>query len=573
MKHLRLTRLLTALLAGGCLLLNSPVAHGQESDPHFRQYLQERLRTNSIPSVPSLSSYSPSAQRNGPCDILFNGDFEAQNSVPYRVNNLHGGNGVTSAYEVPIPSDLTGWESPTQATPDYCATNATDPMARPATAAYGPFTPFGTGNVGAVGVGSILGSNETSEYVSRTQSLAPGRYYTQFKVNLSQNATAATCGVTSGFGLQVTATLPTAPAGNVRGFVSQVPANKRVYNSTPIGNNNINAWTDIRGQFDVFDGDNTITIGLFDRSSANMFWLTGRDTNVQRTYMFVDNVELFKIPIAGPDISLVSCSGNPATATLGVGCDIPGAAYQWRQQSGGQSVPVANGNSMSLSISITATTVYYLDVFLPDGSVYTTSATVTVTPATAPAAPDVFYVWEAHNTWESMAFYQIANYNPLLTYTVTTLTRGISAFVDYSATPNVSPTIRIKTSGLRPEGDFTVTATGPCAFSTTSDPVTVYFVYDPPITPLIALSPNPATEEVLLQLTTEGRPSDKATSQGGGISSVQVYDAFGKLRLEQSGESATTVRLRVAALPPGLYTVQTRYSNNQLHRQKLEITR
>ncbi|MEJ7658769.1 MAG: hypothetical protein WKG07_03650 [Hymenobacter sp.] len=72
--------------------------------------------------------------------------------------------------------------------------------------------------------------------------------------------------------------------------------------------------------------------------------------------------------------------------------------------------------------------------------------------------------------------------------------------------------------------------------------------------------PNPATNEVQISQTGESAPVARASSAGRtptaaatGISTVRLYDSYGRLRLEQAATAhgARAVRLGLSKLPPG----------------------
>lgn len=93
----------------------------------------------------------------------------------------------------------------------------------------------------------------------------------------------------------------------------------------------------------------------------------------------------------------------------------------------------------------------------------------------------------------------------------------------------------------------------------------------------LALAPNPAADEVTVQAADEDpAPNARASAApaaGPGIEMVRLYDSYGRLRLEQAGRAARTLRLRVSALPAGLYVAHLVATDGTVSRQQLQISR
>lgn len=93
----------------------------------------------------------------------------------------------------------------------------------------------------------------------------------------------------------------------------------------------------------------------------------------------------------------------------------------------------------------------------------------------------------------------------------------------------------------------------------------------------MALAPNPAADEVTVQAADEDpAPNARASTApaaGPGIETVRLYDSYGRLRLEQAGRAARTLRLRVSALPTGLYVAHLVATDGTVSRQQLQISR
>ncbi|MCC2546559.1 T9SS type A sorting domain-containing protein [Hymenobacter sp. BT175] len=361
------------LLVFGALLLPGRV-FAQQDALVFQKQWDQMAREHARVAAPVAPS-AVSALRNGPCDLAPNGDFEAQGQAPTRINNVGGGSPGAGVPNDPIPSQLQNWISPTAGTPDFYANNGTTADIRPATAIYGPFVPFA--GQGSVGLGARMeyvdaGGNwrdRVAEYVEAPVSLTPGRYYGQFQVELTRNAAASNCGFNSGFGFQLSnGRLPGANDG-MRDFLPLTFVG--VLSTQPVDQSYVDSWHRVSGQFTV-SGENTLTLGFFNPDSPDYFPLPGRNPDVPNTYVFVDNVELFRIPTAGPK---VVCSMQ--AVEIGEGCPIPGATYEWRVR--GTSTVIST--SLPATVAPTTTTSYELTVILPDGSTYTTSTSVSACPA------------------------------------------------------------------------------------------------------------------------------------------------------------------------------------------------
>jgi hypothetical protein len=54
---------------------------------------------------------------------------------------------------------------------------------------------------------------------------------------------------------------------------------------------------------------------------------------------------------------------------------------------------------------------------------------------------------------------------------------------------------------------------------------------------------------------------------------VQVYDGYGRLRLNHPGQGAASVRLPLGTLPAGLYVVHILRGQAVVHRQRLQVTK
>ncbi|GAB3877179.1 hypothetical protein GCM10028824_36650 [Hymenobacter segetis] len=167
----------------------------------------------------------------------------------------------------------------------------------------------------------------------------------------------------------------------------------------------------------------------------------------------------------------------------------------------------------------------------------------------------------------------ITNFNPAYTYTMvgTDVSPRPSALGAGTSVPNSSKFFVQGNATWTPGGTFTIVASNSCG----SSPVQQFDVTYPPCDPnpyeRYAISPNPAADEVVVH-TNESNSASKGRAANG-LTSVQIYDSYGTLRLEQRGENALDVRLRVAKLPEGLYTVHLLRNGKVVERQNIQIKR
>ncbi|MFD2787879.1 hypothetical protein [Hymenobacter rubripertinctus] len=338
------------------------------------------------------------------------------------------------------------WSSPTGGTPDYYATNATDPMVVPATAVYGPFTPIGTGSIGLFARRAYSTFDPVSEYVSAPISLGSGHYYAQLRVNITSNTNAANQGIASGFGIQFsTGQLPDANV-QMRSYLR--PNNSGVLSSNLIGQAYVNNWSQapISGQFDLPSGATVATIGLFNDSPTALTPLPNRNSAILNTYFFVDDVQIFRVPTAGPNIPCVGSAG----VSIGEGCLIPGATYRWLSSINSGPFSGSYPSTLNITVSPSATTTYQLTVTLPDGSTYVTSTVV----GTAPPMPTIQDPTDLDGCDILGGVFTITNYNPQYTYTVSA-GGSIRLFPGLNTTYG---TISVKANGKSGEGYITVVA-------------------------------------------------------------------------------------------------------------------
>jgi len=215
-----------------------------------------------------------------------------------------------------------------------------------------------------------------------------------------------------------------------------------------------------------------------------------------------------------------------------------------------------------------------------DGAGGTLTATLTSDcgnlTLTAPvyAGPPVGPVFEQLDPsdicYSKTGYFRIVNYSPALAYTVRAT--GASAFNDGGGT------FRIKGGGNSQQATFSVTAANGCGTSTNSGG---YVSFACPQAYLVY--PNPAADELTVEPTggpeanantpAARKPEAAAMAESTGISAVRIYDNYGQLRLEQAGNEAKTVRLRVNSLPAGFYVVHILRGGQVMSRQQLKIER
>lgn len=184
---------------------------------------------------------------------------------------------------------------------------------------------------------------------------------------------------------------------------------------------------------------------------------------------------------------------------------------------------------------------------------------------------------------DNSQYFKITNYNSQFTYHIVVNSFGSNALPAYLGhsytnssgvvvTPANRSTFRIKGGAGITGATFSVTATNNCdggQFSTTASELDASY---PDCSFLsgresYSLYPNPATDEVLIQASREG----SERSQNAAPTTIQVHDSYGKLRLEQTGAGASTMRLRTHKLPAGLYFLTILHGKEVMSRQQLQI--
>jgi hypothetical protein len=289
------------------------------------------------------------------CNLIPNPDFELQNVVQMSgaADNVLSTN---ARYNELASWKHSGYTTPSNAQPTYYATNAPTGSAsnpftnNPALNVIGPhhflgssFTPYNYDQDPAVHNGAISiitarsGTSSplyTQDYISPTSpiNLTAGKYYASFQ------AYRAPTGGATRVGMRLESS-----SGSV-----QMQSGGDLLNST---------WTRVSQQITIPAASAwNVTIG-------NIEMNPDRPT---RARYHIDEVELYKIPTAGPS---VVCSGSGVR--IGEGCPIPGATYEWSRDGS----PDIISTSLNPSVNITGS--YTLKVKLPDQSFATSTVSVT----------------------------------------------------------------------------------------------------------------------------------------------------------------------------------------------------
>ncbi|MBO2010884.1 T9SS type A sorting domain-containing protein [Hymenobacter negativus] len=324
-----------------------------------------------VPALLGLGLILQPSQSNGqaanPCNLLPNPDFELQN-----VSQMSGApdnvQSPTATHDEVTSWKFSGFAGGTNGHPIYYATNAptgslTNPFTNnPAVNFSGPdayigdsFTPYQYNSNpavhnGAISIISILQASSSPLYrednisPTTTLTLSPGTYYASF-----QAYRAAGNGSTR-LGMKL---------ANPEAFPNPMQS------SVPLQNA---AWTRVSGQVNVpaVSSANTnqwtVTIGNFAGGGS------GSSTPVRVRY-HIDEVELYKIPTAGP---AAACSGS--SVMIGEGCHIPGATYEWRRNGSPNVISTSTASPITY-VDITDT--YTLKVTLPDQTTFSSSVAVT----------------------------------------------------------------------------------------------------------------------------------------------------------------------------------------------------
>ncbi|MBX0293149.1 T9SS type A sorting domain-containing protein [Hymenobacter sp. HSC-4F20] len=469
MKHVSLFKRATALLCGG-LLFTSQLSHAQEADPAWRAYYRTRLREveqelNKKPGAIQRAGApaATSVAQRGACDLVTNGGFETQVAAPSRINNMGGGTWASNNPDSnPMTSQVSGWSSPTEGTPEYYALNASNPanpaaaaLVNPNTALMGQYPVYmDQANIGLFQApASSYYGGPYAEYASSqlTQSLTAGQYYAEFYVYRAANTVWSAYGINRGFGINCTAS-PVAMQNGAGGYQTLQSGSASVLNN--VGNARggaitASSWNRISGQFTAAGGEQYLTVGQFQSDAGAYGYING--DNTRGSYVYVDEVALYRIPTAGQNRTVCT----PTNVTLGEGCPIPGATYSWRVTGS----PYVFAGTLNPSVNVPSTTSFTLTVTLPDQS--TATSTVIITALGPPPTP-TFSMTSSTSQCTSTKNYQITNYDSRFNYVISAGS-GVSVF-------RTSPSTFVLQATSGTSSSFTVTITG-CGTSTTTVPI------------------------------------------------------------------------------------------------------
>lgn len=310
-----------------------------------------------------INWFSLLAQSASCGNLVFNGDFETY-KPPIRgfLSNVLSPNPNNSGDE------LTGWQSTNTYSPDYYNTNSPGYSyggTLPSAAPYGAFTPYNNsaGAIGLITYSRVLTPfiNYPEEYIAGTLTnpLDDGYYYASMRVRSASASPPVTQFARIGLDITVASPIDYSSAFPYKLFT---PTGCGIQSSTYI--TNTSNWTRVSGIFQGIPGAQHINVGNFDPYNFDPYNSTVNPSNFAYTY--IDQVEVFKIPIAGSNIS---CLNSPII--LGEGCAIPGAKYAWTKDGGS-----IFATTLHPTVSPSTYAVYTLTVTLPDNSTYSSDVAI-----------------------------------------------------------------------------------------------------------------------------------------------------------------------------------------------------
>ena len=461
-------------------------------------------------------------------------------------NNFYGYSGyiqnVSSSASTLYNSDeLPSWIATNFSTPDYYNKKApTGSQSNPVSASAGSFTPFsGDGAIGLVGTNETQPSRPSSymysEYVTQqlAQPLSSAHYY----YASLRAANAPVCQYATGIGVYITTSNPRDDSqktyynpGLTIGYVYSTVYTPSSATTTPAGcgipSSGVIAssqWTTVSGIFKGVDNASYVNVGNFQPSTKQLIRASASETY---SYTYVDDVEVFEIPEAGPAPS--ACVTG--AVTIGQGCDIPGATYSWTTSS--NNTPFAT--TIQTTVTPTVTTTYTLTVTLPNNSTFASMVTLTVSAAPGLITGNNDYAAGRH-TAEIDPVSGATSYNWYRGGTLNTTNYGTSAIW-------IIP--RNGCGGT----NVSVEAVYACG---TSAKRTQYFPAENCGTRARTAYPSPASESIAMPEGTED---------------ATILNAQGKPLLQLGGARSFDVR----HLPDGLYNLQMR-QNGKLVNQRIEI--
>ncbi|MBG8552098.1 T9SS type A sorting domain-containing protein [Hymenobacter guriensis] len=410
--------------------------------------------THALPLGLLLTGIPLGVVAQAPCNSITNGDFDTQVSAPAGyISNVKSNAGSTN--------ELASWEATNYTTPDYYATNAPNGMeTNPLTvdgSGLPQFTPYNYNPApnainGAIGLYTyntgVYGTQTYIEYVTQKVQLQAGKeYYATMQVARSRKSNTATH-----VGMELTPTSPRndtyTVAPNSSGYTPRLyyataPANLSIHSNAPVSSTQ---WTRINGLITpptTTSGlvDYYVNIGNFQQSTP----MSSPSGPRPLSYHYIDAVGIYEIATAGP--GKTTCPYSPVT--IGSGCRIPEATYTWSLAGSDVEFP----NSPQITVQPTTTTTYTLTVTLPTSpaTVRTSSVTVTVQPPQLIAYPT------SNNTCSKTITYQIMNFNPAYTYTLSNISNGLSL---QQANPLTSSAFTLQGASSSSGGSFTLTLSG-----------------------------------------------------------------------------------------------------------------
>ena len=308
------------------------------------------------------------------CDLITNGNFEQRD-----IANISGN--IANVFR-PVPGsldELPYWKSPNSNTSDYYSMGApttSSQSSNPTVAPFGKFVPIGEASLGILALQFVDKSWYYTEYATQPLAggaLAPGEYYASMKVYSASGGQFAT-----NVGMNISEN----PPGN-QGHYTPATGDRGIYSTGGMG---ASAWTRVSGTFVVDPGTNLryLNVGNFEDLAAPTLDPVRPTAQWPYAYVYIDDVQLYKIPTAGPKRF---CGGtSDQFLILGDGCGIPGASYAWYKGFGAVG-PVIDTNFQTV-VYPTTSSFYTLFVTLPDG---TTSMSHTIVYACPPPSSRTAY--------------------------------------------------------------------------------------------------------------------------------------------------------------------------------------
>jgi len=258
------------------------------------------------------------------------------------------------------------------------------------------------------------------------------------------------------------------------------------------------------------------------------------------------------------------CTANSGTATYTSPLQGPGYTYTW-VASPASAFTVTSGSGPTFQtanmpgVNATAT----LTLTVNTGCEFTFSKEVAVgRPARVELQEDL----EASDPCMKISWFNILNYDPLLTYTSTGTLGGAS-----------SGRFRVKGRPGSSRAAFTITVTNACGSVSTSSSASF-----PDCGYRYEAYPNPADDQLTVaqtdstgtQRTTAARGTAAASASSTAPSTpytVRLFDSYGVQQAQQA-TTTPTLSLPTGALPTGLYLLHIEVNGAVVERRRLQIT-